>query len=87
MGVSADLNNVQPTTKTLNEKCSNLQIIVSKTEGGLYSIMLPNTARQAHIFTNLINSLVSLGALYDAHCTVIFEIKDVTGIYKNYLIL
>ena len=49
--------------------------------------MLPNTARQAHIFPNIKYSLVSIGALYDSVCTVTFKIKEVIFVYKDDMIL
>ena len=47
-------------------------------EGELDLPMLPNISRQAHILPNLKHSLVSIGALFDAGCTVTFKIKYVT---------
>ena len=42
MTVSSHLNNVQPTTNIIDEKCPNGQIIISTMEGGLYLPMLPS---------------------------------------------
>ena len=49
MTVSAHLNNVQPTSKIINVKYPNVQIIRSTTEGELVLPMLPSTARQTNI--------------------------------------
>ena len=56
-------------------------------ERELDSPMLPNTSRHAHIFPNIRHSLVSIGALYDAGCTVTFKLKEVNVIYKDDIIL
>ena len=74
-------------TKNINTKFTNGQIIKFKTEGELDSLMLPNTARRAHILPNIKHSLVSIGALCDASYTVTFKIKEVTVIYKYNIIL
>ena len=58
MALHAQLNYVQPTTKTNNEKCLNGKIIKSKIGGYLDLPMLPNIERQAHIFPNINHSLV-----------------------------
>ena len=49
--------------------------------------MLPNTARQEHIYPNIKHSLVSIGELCDAGCTVTFNIKHVTVFYKDDIII
>ena len=56
---------------------------ISTMEGGLYSPMLTNTARQAHILPNIKNSLLYIVALCDEVFTVVFRIKDVTDVSKN----
>ena len=45
--------------------------------------ILPRTAIKAHIFPNIKHSLVSIGSLHDAGCTVTFRIKSVTVIEKK----
>ena len=87
MAVSAHLNNAQPKTKIINEKCPTGHIIRSTMEGELDFPMLPNIARQAHISPNIKHSLVSIGSLCDAGCTVTFKIKYVTVVYKYDMIL
>ena len=49
--------------------------------------MLPDIARKAHTFPNIKHSLVSIGASFDAGCTVTFKIKYVTVVYKYEIIL
>ena len=87
MSVSAHLKHVRPTTKIINEKFPYGQIIRSTTEGGLYLPMLPSKTRQSHILPNIKHSILSLGSLCDAGCTVTFCIKYVTVFYKNNIIL
>ena len=87
MEVSAHLNNVQPATKIINAKFPNGYIIRSTIEGGLDLPVLPNIARQEHILPNIKQSLVFIGALCDAICTVTFKIKYGTVIYKDDIIL
>ena len=65
MAVSDHMKNVQPTTKTMNEKIPNGKIIKYTMEGYLDLSMLPDIARQAHIFPNINHSLVSIGDLCD----------------------
>ena len=62
----------------INAKRHNEYIIISTMEGELDLPMLPSTARQVHIFLNIKHSLVSIGALFDSECIVVFRIKDVT---------
>ena len=87
MAVSAHLNNVRPTTNIINETFPNGNIIISTMEGELDLPMLPNIARQAHIFPNIKHSLVLIGSLCDAGCTVTFKIKYFTVVYKYDIIL
>ena len=49
MAVSDHLNNLEPTTKIINENFPNGQIIKSTMWGGVYLYMLTSTSRQAHI--------------------------------------
>ena len=49
--------------------------------------ILPRTAIKAHILPNIKHSLVSIGSLHDAGCTVTFRIEYVTFIYNNDIIL
>ena len=56
-------------------------------KGGLYLPMLSNIEKQAHIFPNIKHSLVSIGALYSSSCTLVFNIKEVTVVYKYNIIL
>ena len=56
-------------------------------EGRFYLPMLPNIARKEHIFSNVKFALVYIGELCDAGCTVTFNLKDVTVIYKEDIIL
>ena len=77
---------MQLTTNIINAKYPNGHVIISKMEGGRYLPMSPSTERQAHIFPNIKHSLVSIGELYDAGYIVTFRIKDVTVMYKNYII-
>ena len=56
-------------------------------EGGLDLPMLSNAARQSHIFPNIKHSLVSIGELCDAGCTVTFKGKYITAVYKYDIII
>ena len=87
MAVSANLNNVCATTKSVQEKFPNRQIIKSTLEGILDPPMLTNIAIQAHIFPNIRHSLVSILSLFDAVCTVIFKTKNCIVVYKDEIIL
>ena len=73
MTVDAVLLNVRSITKPIGEKFPNGQIIKSTMQGELNLLMLLETARKAHVFPSLNQSLVSIGALCDAGCNVIFK--------------
>ena len=55
-------------------------------EGNLYLPMLPDIARQVPIFPNINNSLLFIGSLFDAGCTVNVKIKYIIVIYKDEII-
>ena len=56
-------------------------------EGELDLPMLPDKARQEPFPPKIRHSLVSIGTLCDAICTVTANIKDVPVIYKDKIIL
>ena len=66
---------MRPTTKIINKKCPNGQILRSKMEGKLYFPVITSTERKANIFSNTKHSLVSVRALFDAGCTVTLRIN------------
>ena len=87
MAVATQLNNIFPTTKSIDEKFPNGQIIKSKIKGDLDLLIIPDIAWQAHIFANINHSLLSIGSLCDARFTVTFKFKDVIVVYKEKIIL
>ena len=87
MSVSAHLNNLLPKTKIINSKFPNGQIIRSTMECELDLPMLQNIAIQAHILPSIKNVLLSIGKLCYVGFTVTFNIKDVTVVYTDSIIL
>ena len=72
MAIDAHLSNVTPTTKAVNVKFPNRQIIKSTMESDLDLPMLHGIALQSYISPNINHSLVSNISLCDARCTVTF---------------
>ena len=70
-----------------NVKCTNGQIIKYTLEGYLDLPMITDISRKSHTFTNIKHSLVSIGSLCDAECTVTFKIKYFIVIYKGKIII
>ena len=84
---NSPLINIQVATKSVPVKQPDGSFIYSTHTAELDTPLLPKKAREAHLFPNLEQGLISIGQLCDSGCEVLFEATSAEVHFEDNIIL